>query len=857
MCIRPLFVLFAVLTIISPKVNSQTNWGENFSDSNFTANPIWVGDTALFSINAAKELQLDAPAVSATAYLATQSQSSLEAMWEFKLRMAFNPSTSNYAKVFLMSNSKNLGGNLQGYYLRLGGSTEDRIGLYRQNGTTSTLIAQSDAGWLGQSSIDVRIRVNRDSNYTWSIQADTTGGINFALAATGTDSTYKTSAWFGWQCIYTSTRSKAFFLDDIIANGKMFTDTQKPKITAATFVDEYTIRLKFSEPVDSASAAKDKNYILTQPNLNPANVVWGKLEPDIAKLTFGISLRTLFTFTLRCEGVEDLFGNEMKDTLLTLSYFVPFYRTLVFSEIMADPSPVVGMPDAEYIELHNNAAYAFSLKGWKYVAGTDTFSLPDYTMPATSFVLLVAATNAPLFSAYPTISIPASSSYLSNAGEYLALLDEKGEIIDALTYSVDWHSNAAKRDGGWSLEISDQLLYCYDETNWSSTTSISGGTPGTWNQPEIRFKERDSEISSLVWQDDFTVQLVFNQGLDKINKPNISATKPIESIIYNLQQPNIATIEFNQKIGTQPISIYVESSQSCSGNYVADTLTFSAPEIPQQGDVVLNEILFNPAGDVQDFVELWNTSQKTILLGDLLLANLDESGNPINQFALGEENTLLLPGQFLVVTSDVASLCDYYDCPKLRFFSETATPSMPDAGAHIGLVRPNLELLESVNFSDDWHASLISNTEMVSLERINPNLNSTEKSSWHSASTQSGYATPGRLNSQFLSSEAQNSTFWLSTETVSPNNDGFNDVVTINYDLPQGSMLTLQVFSLTGILQTTLVNNELTQPNGIVLWDGTTTNGSLAATGIYIIFATWFTPDGQTGNAKLNIAVSR
>ena len=478
-------------------------------------------------------------------------------------------------------------------------------------------------------------------------------------------------------------------------------------------------------------------------------------------------------------------------------------------------------------------------------------------MPATSFVLLVAATNAPLFSAYPTISIPASSSYLSNAGEYLALLDEKGEIIDALTYSVDWHSNAAKRDGGWSLEISDQLLYCYDETNWSSTTSISGGTPGTWNQPEIRFKERDSEISSLVWQDDFTVQLVFNQGLDKINKPNISATKPIESIIYNLQQPNIATIEFNQKIGTQPISIYVESSQSCSGNYVADTLAFSAPEIPQQGDVVLNEILFNPAGDVQDFVELWNTSQKTILLGDLLLANLDESGNPINQFALGEENTLLLPGQFLVITANTTSLCGYYECPKLRFFSETATPSMPDAGAHIGLVRPNLELLESVNFSDDWHASLISNTEMVSLERINPNLNSTEKSSWHSASTQSGYATPGRLNSQFLSSEAQNSTFWLSTETVSPNNDGFNDVVTINYDLPQGSMLTLQVFSLTGILQTTLVNNELTQPNGIVLWDGTTTNGSLAATGIYIIFATWFTPDGQTGNAKLNIAVSR
>jgi hypothetical protein len=854
---KPALLLLFVLTILSQIVTSQTNWSENFSDSNFTASPTWVGDTALFSINAIKELQLDAPAVSATAYLATQSQSGLEAAWEFKLRIAFNPSTSNYAKVFLMSNSQNLGGALQGYYLRLGGGTDDRIGLYKQNGTTSSLITQSDAGLLGQSSIDVRIRVNRDSNFSWSINADTTGGNNFALAATATDSTYKTSAWFGWQCIYTSTRSKAFFLDDISVNGKMFTDTQRPKIIAAAIEEPYDIRLTFSEPVDSAKAARPGNFRLTKTNTNPQTVLWQPTAANQVLLSFVSPFLERTDYDLRCEGVEDLFGNELSDTTLTLGYYKVGYRGVVISEIMADPSPAVGLPEAEYIELHNNGAYEAILIDWKFVAGTDTFSLPDYTMPATSSVLLVATNNAPLFTGFPTITIPTSTSYLSNSGEYLALLNDKGEIIDALTYSVDWHSNAAKREGGWSLEISDQLLYCYDETNWSSSNSVSGGTPGTWNLPEIRFKERDSEISSLVWQDDFTVQLVFNQGLDKINKPNITATQAIQNITYNLQQPNIATIEFSQKIGTQPVSIYVESRQSCSGNYVADTLTFTAPETPQYGDVVLNEILFNPAGEVQDFVEIWNTSQKTILLGDLLLANLDESGNPLNQFTIGAENTMLLPGQFLVVSADVASLCKKYVCPKLRFFSEKATPSMPDAGAHIALVRPTLEVLESVNFTDDWHNALISNTEMVSLERINPNLNGSLKSSWHSASTQSGYATPGQMNSQFLSSEAQNSRFWLSTETVSPNNDGFNDVVTINYDLPQGSLLTLRVFSLNGLEQNVLADNELTQPEGTLVWDGTTNTGNLAATGIYIIFATWFTPDGQTGNAKLNIAVSR
>lgn len=854
---KPVFLLLLVLTFLSQFVTSQTNWNENFNDSNFTTNPTWSGDTALFMINATKELQLDAPAVSAMAYLATPSKAGLEATWAFSLRMAFNPSSSNYAKVFLMSNSPILGGALQGYYLRLGGSTDDRIGLYRQNGTTSTLITQSDAGWLGQSNIDVRIQVTRDSNYIWTINADTTGGNNFALAATGNDSTFKTSAWFGWQCIYTSTRSKAFFLDDISVDGQLFTDTQKPKIIAAAIKEPYDIRLTFSEPVDSAKAARPGNFRLIKTNTNPQTVFWQPAAANEVLLSFASPFLERTDYDLRCEGVEDLFGNELSDTTITLAYYNVGYRDVVISEIMADPSPAVGLPEAEYIELHNNGAYEANMKGWKFVAGTDTFSLPDYTMPATSSVLLVATNNAPLFAGISTLTIPASTNYLSNAGEHLALLNDKGEIIDALTYSVDWHSNAAKRDGGWSLEISNELLYCYDEKNWSSTANISGGTPATWNQEEVRYEGRDSKISVLVWLDEFTVQLLFDQGLDKITKPDITATQPILEISYNLAQPNVATVQFVQAISSDPISLFIESSQSCSGNYITDTLTFSAPELLQPGDVVLNEILFNPAGEVEDFIELWNTSQKTFKLGDLRLANLDESGNPLNQFATGEENTLLLPGQFLVVTADVASLCNYYDCPKLRFVSEEATPSMPDAGAHIGLVRPNLEVLEAVNFTDDWHNALISNTEMVSLERINPNLNSSEKSSWHSASTQRGYATPGRMNSQFLSTEVQNATFWLSTETVSPNNDGFNDVVAINYNLPQGSLLTLRVFSLNGLAQNVLADNELTQPNGTLVWDGTTSTGSLAATGIYIIFATWFTPDGQTGNAKLNIAVSR
>jgi hypothetical protein len=437
------------------------------------------------------------------------------------------------------------------------------------------------------------------------------------------------------------------------------------------------------------------------------------------------------------------------------------------------------------------------------------------------------------------------------------LRDAKGVVMDAITYSPSWHSNPAKTEGGWSLENRAMISQCVDYTSWSSSKAIQGGTPGSYNIPEKPWTGGDSRLAEVRWLSPTELVFLFNQGLSKIHLPVFECTIPIADREFDELKPFEMLVRFSQAIGSQPITVRLVANQSCEGNYVADTIVLSAPQPLQVGEVILNEMLFNPAGEVQDFVEIWNTSQKTILLDDLRLANLDEIGNPTSLFALGHDSTLLLPGQFLVVTADAASLCEKYNCPKLRFFSETATPSMPDAGAHIALVQPNLAVLESVNFSDDWHNPLISNPEMVSLERVNPNLNSAEKSSWHSASTQSGYATPGRINSQFLSSESQQANFWLSTETLSPNNDGFNDLVMINYDLPQGSLLTLQVFSLNGIAQKMLADNELAEPNGTLLWDGTTTTGNVAATGIYIIFATWFTPDGQTGNAKLNIAVSR
>ncbi len=853
---QPKLLLVFFLTIISPVVNSQTTWVENFSDSNFTANPAWAGATANFMVNSQKQLQLNAAPATASSSLATASKTAIKGTWEFFVALGFNPSSSNFAQVFVLSSSPNTS-NTNGYFVQVGGTTDDKISLYKKTGSTNTLLAESQIGLINAANVHVRIKVARDSLHNWTLLADTAGGSNFLVLGTAVDSTFTNSNFFVLNCVYTSTRADKFFVDDILVNGAQIIDAQKPKIVSETFPELNSIRLHFSEPIDSATGVKTNNFILLETNKNPQNIVWDKSKPNQLLLIFNAPLPIGYNYTLRCEAVEDLFGNELQDTLVEFLFFIPRYRSLTINEIMADPSPPVNLPDAEYAELNNDSGTDLDLSGWLWVAGTDTFELPNYIFRKNTHVLIVAESEAHLFSNYPIITVSAPAGYLNNTQEYLAVLTEKGVAIDALTYSSDWHDNSAKKEGGWSLTQAGPSLWCFDAENWTSNYDPDGGTPGATNWVDNLDSLNRAELTEVLWVNANEVVLTFAQGISIYRKPKITASRPANMVAFNPSRPTEVRMVFIDAIGSQPVSIYVQKVPSCSGYFSADTLTFSAPQTAEIGDVVLNEILFNPAGEVEDFVEIWNTSAKTMLLGSLRLANVDASGNVTNQFTLGAENALLLPGEFLVVGLERTELCAKYSCAKRRFYSETATPSMPDAEGNIALTNAALLVLEQVNYSEDWHHQLISSADGVSLERIHPALKSNEASSWHSAASAVNYASPGRVNSQFSGNAVGQGSISVQSSTVSPNNDGQNDVLLLTYNLPQSAVLSVVIFGVNGVQMATIADQLLTENSGTLSWDGTDENGQLAASGIYIVLAEWFTPSGEKGMQKLNIVVSR
>jgi hypothetical protein len=89
------FVTFSFL-FFSQQMFAQLT--DSFQDSDFLTGPSWSGQNTKFTV-LANQLKLQAPAVSDDAYLSTPSKSINDASWEFYIRLAFNSSSTNYARV--------------------------------------------------------------------------------------------------------------------------------------------------------------------------------------------------------------------------------------------------------------------------------------------------------------------------------------------------------------------------------------------------------------------------------------------------------------------------------------------------------------------------------------------------------------------------------------------------------------------------------------------------------------------------------------------------------------------------------------------------------------------------------------
>ena len=292
-----------------------------------------------------------------------------------------------------------------------------------------------------------------------------------------------------------------------------------------------------------------------------------------------------------------------------------------------------------------------------------------------------------------------------------------------------------------------------------------------------------------------------------------------------------------------------------------DEVTVSAkisyPEI-EPGDVVINEILFNPVPDGNDYVELLNTSEKEIPLKNLYLASRDNDFQLTQIYRAAEKNRWLSPGSFLVLTKDTNGVfpCYYIEC-EACFQQMDKFPSFNNDDDYVVLLNEKLEIIDELFYSEDMHHELLADEEGVSLERISAEVKTNNPGNWASASGFSGYGTPGYKNSQAGTAEKSGPEIIFEPDAFSPNLDGYNDEYQIHYQLDNpGYLVNILIFDSAGRFVMQLAKNEIMATNGTIYWNGEDETGQKLPMGVYVVMVEIFNTEGVVYKYKDGVVLT-
>ncbi len=189
-------------------------------------NHSWFGDTAHFLPDSGK-LQLQGPQSSSTLYYSTTNTLCDSTEWNFEILLGFNPSSTNFVRVYLMSDSTNLKGALNGYFIQLGQSGgKNNIQFFRQEKTSATPVFSGISVFSSSRGLSVQLRIKRTENAEWSVFSNVSGEKSFISEGEPfVDSTFRETAAFGFYCKY-STSSRY----NLYTFGEVNIDTIRPDL---------------------------------------------------------------------------------------------------------------------------------------------------------------------------------------------------------------------------------------------------------------------------------------------------------------------------------------------------------------------------------------------------------------------------------------------------------------------------------------------------------------------------------------------------------------------------------------------------------------------------------------------------
>ncbi len=789
---------------------------------------------------------------------------SLETTWQFTVRHGYSPSASNNWAFWLASDNDAvnmaMNGTCSGYILGVNYvGSDDYLKLWYKKGGKIVEVVSTDLNWQENVSTDqpVCLKITRSETGGWDIFYRFLQQEDWHRAGEGLNANSNKSRFIGIIYNYTSAQDQKLWVDDIFVRGYFAKDLSAPAIDTFVVIDNKDIEIYFDEPIDTTTditCRLNKRYF-------PVAYTWKGSKT--LKLAFENSF--LETNHLELLGLTDVYGNVSDLQNFMFEFYIPQKYDVIVDEIMADPAPSAGLPECEYIELANLCTHEIDLTGWELVVGEDEISLTDIVLPAKNNMVVC---NKSCQAKFPKgIRICGISGFpsLSNTGETIQILDNRNTIIHAVNYKRGWFASSMKKEGGWSLEMIDPGNPCVEEGNWAESTATMGGTPGISNSVDGKISDTTAPyVTCSFITETGDLEVKFSENMDSLSLANANNYKTDglvidKSPVTGIPLFNSVQLDFTANLVENQVHQLQLAPEitDCSGNSIrAENIYFGMPQVADSSDLAINEILFESTGQIPEFIELYNNSQKIIDLKNYAIGIYDDFSESYSKISIfTHEPIYILPEGYKVITPEELSLCHYFEISDIRnLISADSWNPLINEGGKIALIGPSGKIIDEAVFSPSMHFSLLFETAGVSLERISADLPGVNTSNWHSASSGSNYATPGMPNSQSYAVGPSKNLFTLNSDQISPDNDGIDDMLTIAYAFNEpGYLVSVYIYNSDGEYIATSANNELAGTSGSFFWNGTDDTGNIQPMGYYIVLCQALHPNGDQVKEKKTV----
>lgn len=728
-------ILITILLTITINSILRCQIWEDFSGGNIQSVNYWVGSEYDFMINSSNELQLNM-SNAGSSYLCSQIQYNLSdtLVWDYWYRLGFAPSNNNLIRLYLFANKMNLeASDLRAIYLEIGeNGSNDAIKLKQQIGNIHTIIGTGTAGQVALPQYPKRIRVIREPAGLFSISIDTLGNQVYKhdFNATLLDTT--TYHFMGFWCKYTSTNSNKIFFDDIGFSSYQ-PDYKKPKITSLSILSSFKIRLRFNEPIKLSSIQNQSIQIAN-------GDLFTQIQSNANLQDFDISFPNTWSYgdelNFIVKGIEDTAGNVIKDTILQRFFHPPHPYDFTINEILADPTPTIGLPNTEYIEIYNTRNYSIDSKHYKICIKDQCEVMGDRKLNPGEYGLIIPKNFEADFPGLQTLLLNTLPS-LANEGSTISIRDSNNQIIDQVSYKKVWYKDPIKADGGFSLERINPKEFCLTEDYFMDSKSYTGGTPGYANSIlntssiplRFRFYLKNENQMLLIFNKKLNPNDWYIQNIQLQNNPYFITN------LISLSFDSIL-IEFDSPIPENTESTFTlqYNGRDCSGMWISVDTAFSFINYkPNYGDLIITEIMAAPSKDAPypfEYIEIYNRHTTRLALNDFSFTS--SSGTfpfPISSID---------PGEHFVFTNQPNPPSPFINC-KL--------PALNNDLGEYGLVYKNEIPIHRVQYQKKYFADAQKQGGGYSLELQDYQSVCTQTNNWRESLHENG-GTPGTINSR-------------------------------------------------------------------------------------------------------------